>query len=64
MVPEIEFQLHVAVYEMNSNDGYHGNKLLRYFATVGKDSVFDYPKGQDTTCWSGIQYITIYNRNV
>ena len=44
-----EFQIHCALYEMNSNDGYHGNKLPRYFITIGKDVVFDYPKQFDTT---------------
>ena len=49
MDPEIKFQLHCALYEMNSNDGHHGNKLPRYFITVGKEIVFDYPKNFDTT---------------
>jgi hypothetical protein len=34
---------------MNSNHGYHGNKLPRYFITIGNDVVFDYPKDFDTT---------------
>lgn len=49
MDPSIDFQLHCALYEMNSNDGYHSNKLPRYFITVGKEIVFDYPKDFDTT---------------
>ena len=49
MDPAIDFQLHCALYEMNSNNGYHGNKLPRYFITVGKEIVFDYPKDFDTT---------------
>lgn len=48
MDPNIDFQIHVALYEMNSNDGYHGNKLPRYFITIGKQVVFDYPKNFDT----------------
>lgn len=28
--PNLNFQIHMAVYEMNSNDGWHGNKLPRY----------------------------------
>lgn len=48
MDPEIDFQLHCALYEMNSNDGYHSNKLPRYFITVGKEIVFDYPRDFDT----------------
>lgn len=49
MDPSIDFQLHCALYEMNSNDGHHANKLPRYFITVGKEIVFDYPKDFDTT---------------
>ena len=49
MDPKADFQIHVALYEMNSNDGYHGCKLPRYFITIGKDIVFDYPKDFDTT---------------
>ncbi len=45
----IDFQIHCALYEMNSNDGYHGAKLPRYFITVGKEIVFDYPKDFDKT---------------
>lgn len=44
MDEKAEIQIHCALYEMNSNDGYHGNKLSRYFITIGKDVVFDYPK--------------------
>lgn len=44
-----EFQIHCALYEMNSNDGYHGNKLPRYWITIGKEIVFDYPKDFDTS---------------
>ena len=44
----IDFQIHCAVYEMNSNDGHHGNKLPRYFITVQKKIIFDYPKEFDT----------------
>ena len=47
--PALNFQIHCAVYEMNSNDGWHGNKLPRYFITIGKEIVFDYPKDFDTT---------------
>ncbi len=49
MDPEIDFQIHCALYEMNSNDGYHGCKLPRYFIAIGKEIVFDYPKNFDTT---------------
>ena len=40
MDPKADFQIHVALYEMNSNDGYHGYKLPRYFITIGKEIVF------------------------
>lgn len=49
MDPSVKFQIHCALYEMNSNDGYHGNKLPRYWITIGKEIVFDYPKNFDTT---------------
>lgn len=52
--PSAEFQIHCALYEMNSNDGYHGSKLPRYFITVGKEIVFDYPKDFDTTNKHGV----------
>lgn len=48
MEPEVDFQIHMALYEMNSNDGYHGNKLPRYFITIGKEIIFDYPRDFDT----------------
>ena len=49
MDPKAEFQIHLALYEMNSKDGWHGNKLPRYFITIGKEIIFDYPKDFDTT---------------
>lgn len=49
MDESIDFQIHCAVYEMNSNDGYHGSKLPRYFITIDKEIVFDYPKDFDTS---------------
>ena len=47
--PTLNFQIHCVLYEMNSNDGYHGAKLPRYFITIDKEIVFDYPKDFDTT---------------
>ena len=47
--PKVNFQIHCALYEMNSNDGWHGSKLPRYFITIDKEIVFDYPKKFDTT---------------
>lgn len=49
MDPSVGFQIHCAIYEMNSNDGHHGCKLPRYFATIGKEIVFDYPGEFDTS---------------
>lgn len=49
MDESVDFQIHCAVYEMNSTDGWHGNKLPRYFVTIGKEIVFDWPKNFDTT---------------
>lgn len=42
--PTLDFQIHCALYEMNSKYGYHGAKLPRYFITIDKRIVFDYPK--------------------
>ena len=47
--PDINMQIHCSLYEMNSNNGWHGNKLPRYFITIDKEIVFDYPKDFDTT---------------
>lgn len=47
--PKLNFQIHCALYEMNSNDGWHGNKLPRYFIMIDKEIIFDYPKDFDTT---------------
>ena len=47
--PAVGFQIHCALYEMNSNNGYHSSKLPRCFITIGKEIVFDYPKDFDTT---------------
>lgn len=44
MDKSVDMQIHCALYEMNSNDGWHGNKLPRYWVTIGKNIVFDYPK--------------------
>ena len=49
MDKSIDFQIHCALYEMNSNDGCHANKLPRYFITIGKEIVWDYPRMFDTT---------------
>ena len=46
---EINFQIHCVLYERKSNNGWHGSKLPRYFITVDKNIVWDYPKEFDTT---------------
>ena len=51
----VDFQIHCALYEMNSNDGWHGSKLPRYFITIDKEIVFDWPKDFDTTQRYGFQ---------
>ena len=45
----INFQIHCSLYEMNSNNGYHTQKLPRYFITIGNEIVFDYPREFDTS---------------
>lgn len=47
--PSLNFQIHCSLYEMNSVSGYHGNKLPRYWITIGKDIMFDYPKQFNTS---------------
>lgn len=47
--PSINLQIHCCLYEMNSNDGYHGSKLPRYFITIDKEIIWDYPKQFNTT---------------
>ncbi len=38
----LNFQIHCSVYRMNSNRG--SVDLPRYWITIGKDIIFDYPK--------------------
>ena len=52
--PTTKFQIHCALYEMNSNDGYHTLKLPRYFITIDKEIIFDYPKDCDMTWKWGV----------
>lgn len=52
--PTLKFQIHCSLYEMNSNNGYHSNKLPRYWITIGNNIVFDYPKQFDTTLRYGV----------
>lgn len=52
--PTLKFQIHCSLYEMNSNNGYHSNKLPRYLITIGNNIVFDYPKQFDTTLRYGV----------
>lgn len=46
MDPAINFQIHCALYEMNSW-GHYGDWLSRYFITIDKYIVFDYPKNME-----------------
>lgn len=39
---KVDFQIHCSVYRMNSQRG--STDLPRYWITVGKDIIFDYPK--------------------
>lgn len=39
---KLDFQIHCSVYRMNSQRG--NTNLPRYWITIGKDIVFDYPK--------------------
>ena len=39
-----DFQIHVTIYKQNSLTASRNNKLPRYWITVGKDIVFDYPR--------------------
>lgn len=43
MDSEINFQIHCVLYEMRSLNHY-GRRMPRYFITIGKDIIFDYPK--------------------
>lgn len=40
--PAINFQIHCAIYKMKSKQG--SNELPRYWITLGKEIIFDYPK--------------------
>ena len=39
-----DFQIHVAVYNQNGITSSNTNKLPRYWITLGKEIVFDYPR--------------------
>lgn len=39
---KVDFQIHCSVYRMNSQRG--GTGMPRYWITLGKDIIFDYPK--------------------
>lgn len=40
--PDLDFQIHCAKYRMNSQ--YGSTELPRYWITLGKEIIFDYPK--------------------
>lgn len=59
MEPAVNFQIHCALYEMKSL-GHYGSRLSRYFITVDKEIVFDYPKDMELDK----KYIYLWNSNV
>ena len=48
MDEKAEFQIHCALYEMNSNDGYHAYKFPRYIIKKNKEKIKKKPKKNDT----------------
>ena len=46
MDPSVKFQIHCVLYEANSK-GHYRDCLPRYFITVDKDIIFDYPKDME-----------------
>ena len=59
MEPAVNFQIHCALYEMKSL-GHYGSRLSRYFITVDKEIVFDYPKDMELNK----KYIYLWNSDV
>ena len=59
MEPAINFQIHCALYEMKSL-GHYGSRLSRYFITVDKEIIFDYPKDMELDK----KYIYLWNSDV
>lgn len=59
MEPAVNFQIHCALYEMKSL-GHYGSRLSRYFITVDKEIVFDYPKDMELDK----KYIYLWNSEV
>jgi hypothetical protein len=59
MEPAVNFQIHCALYEMKSL-GHYGRRLSRYFITVDKEIVFDYPKDMELDK----KYIYLWNSDV
>ena len=45
--PAIDFQIHCAVYRMNSNHG--KTSMPRYFITIGKEIVWSYPNPKNVS---------------
>lgn len=59
MEPAVNFQIHCSLYEMKSL-GHYGSRLSRYFITVDKKIVFDYPKDMELDK----KYIYLWNSEV
>lgn len=44
IVPEVDFQIHCVAYPMRSKTGWAYESVPRYWITIGKDIVWDFPK--------------------
>nr|MCD8387646.1 hypothetical protein [Bacteroidales bacterium] len=44
IAPEVDFQIHCVAYPMLTKTGYANQSVPRYWITIGKDIVWDFPK--------------------
>lgn len=44
IAPELDFQIHCVAYPMKSKSGYAHESVARYWITIGKEIVWDFPK--------------------
>jgi len=42
--PAVDFQIHCVAYPMRSKNGYANESVPRYWITIGKEIVWDFPK--------------------
>ena len=42
--PNIKFQIHCVAYPMRSKTGYANDDMPRYWITIGKKIIWDYPQ--------------------